>query len=66
VAVGNPAKIVKQVSDEQLAWKTEGTGWYQRLPSEAKEDLLPCEPLQKPEENREKIKFPTTYSPRKR
>jgi phenylacetic acid degradation protein/carnitine operon protein CaiE len=66
VAVGNPAKIVKQVSDEQLAWKTEGTAWYQRLPREAKEDLLPCEPLHEPEENREKLKFSTTYSPRKR
>jgi hypothetical protein len=36
------------------------------LPREAKEDLLPCEPLHEPEENREKIKFSTTYSPRKR
>jgi len=66
VVVGNPAKIVKQVSDEQLAWKTEGTGWYQRLPGEAKADLAPCDPLQEPEENREKLKFPTTYQPRKR
>lgn len=66
VVVGNPAKIVKQVSDEQLAWKTEGTGWYQRLPGEAKADLAPCDPLNEPEENREKIKFPTIYQPRKR
>jgi carbonic anhydrase/acetyltransferase-like protein (isoleucine patch superfamily) len=66
VVVGNPAKIVKQVSDEQLAWKTEGTGWYQRLPGEAKADLAPCDPLQEPEENREKLKFSTAYQPRKR
>jgi len=33
VVVGNPAKIVKDVSDEMLAWKTEGTALYQRLPS---------------------------------
>ena len=31
VVVGNPAKIVKQVSDEMLAWKTEGTALYQAL-----------------------------------
>src|SRR5450830_122165 len=28
VVVGNPAKIVKQVSDEMLEWKTEGTALY--------------------------------------
>src|ERR1700682_5338733 len=32
VVVGNPAKIVKDVSDEMLAWKTEGTALYQALP----------------------------------
>ena len=33
VVVGNPAKIVKEVSDEMLAWKTEGTALYQALPA---------------------------------
>lgn len=45
VVVGNPAKIIKDVSDEMLAWKTEGTGWYQRLPEELHESLRECEPL---------------------
>ena len=45
VVVGNPAKIVKDVSDEMLKWKTEGTGWYQRLPKELHETLKECEPL---------------------
>src|SRR3982750_3479379 len=29
---GNPAKIIKQVTDEMIAWKTEGTKLYQQLP----------------------------------
>jgi carbonic anhydrase/acetyltransferase-like protein (isoleucine patch superfamily) len=33
VVVGNPAKIVKDVTDEMLAWKTEGTRLYQGLPA---------------------------------
>src|SRR5258708_7971889 len=33
VAVGNPAKIVKDVSDEMLEWKTKGTQLYQQLPA---------------------------------
>jgi len=45
VVVGNPAKIVKEVSDEMLAWKTEGTALYQALPGRLRETLRPCEPL---------------------
>ena len=45
VVVGNPAKIVKDVSDEMIEWKTEGTGWYRRLPKELHETLKECEPL---------------------
>lgn len=52
LVVGNPAKIIKQVSDEMIAWKTEGTGLYQKLPSDCQASLLPCEPLTEIEENR--------------
>jgi len=45
LVVGNPAKIVKQVSDEMLAWKSEGTRLYQGLPARLRESLEPCEPL---------------------
>lgn len=49
VAVGNPAKIIKTVSDEMLNWKTEGTAIYQALPGEMQSGWKPCEPL-RPEE----------------
>ena len=52
LVVGNPAKIVKQVSDEMIAWKTEGTKLYQKLPQDCHSSLLPCEPLTEIEENR--------------
>ncbi len=52
VIVGNPAKIIKDVSDEMLKWKTEGTGWYQRLPKELHETLIECEPLREVPEDR--------------
>ncbi len=45
VVVGSPAKIVKQVSDEMLAWKKEGTRIYQGLPKDCFATLHPCEPL---------------------
>src|SRR3954465_14684754 len=34
LVVGNPSKIIKQVSDEMIKWKTEGTKLYQQLPKE--------------------------------
>jgi len=52
LVVGNPAKIIKQVSDEMIQWKTEGTGLYQQLPSDCHASLLLCEPLTEIEENR--------------
>lgn len=45
VVAGNPGKIIKQVSDEMLAWKTEGTRLYQALPAQIKEHWKSCEPL---------------------
>jgi len=45
VVVGNPARVVKDVSDEMLAWKTEGTRLYQALPAQLHRSLKPCEPL---------------------
>lgn len=45
LVVGNPARIIREVSDEMLAWKTEGTKLYQQLPAECRESLRPCEPL---------------------
>lgn len=52
LAIGNPAKIVKEVSDEMIAWKTKGTALYQALPGECYEGLKECEPLREPEEDR--------------
>ena len=52
VVVGNPGRITKDVSDEMLAWKTEGTRVYQALPAALRETLIPCEPLRSIPEGR--------------
>jgi phenylacetic acid degradation protein len=49
---GNPGKIIKQVSDEMISWKTDGTKLYQALPKEMHESWKPCEPLRELPENR--------------
>ena len=52
VVVGNPAKIVKEVSDEMIAWKSKGTALYQQLPADCYASLRECEPLREIEPNR--------------
>lgn len=52
LVVGNPGKIIKQVSDEMINWKTKGTQLYQALPGECHESLRPTEPLREEEKNR--------------
>jgi len=43
--VGNPAKKIKDVSDDMMAWKTEGPKLYQQLPTTMMESWAACEPL---------------------
>ena len=43
--VGNPGKVIKQVSDDMINWKTKGTALYQSLPKDLYETLQACEPL---------------------
>lgn len=67
LVVGNPAKVVKEISDEMLAWKTMGTALYQELPSECQQTLRQCEPLREAEPNRpEQAKMYETWEKVKR
>ena len=45
LVVGNPGKIIKQVSDDMIAWKTKGTSLYQALPQDCFDSLRECQPL---------------------
>ena len=54
LVVGNPGKIIKEVSDEMIDWKTAGTQLYQQLPTDCHNSLEQVEPLQEVPENRPK------------
>ncbi|MFV0573368.1 MAG: transferase hexapeptide repeat family protein [Xanthomarina gelatinilytica] len=51
LVVGNPAKVIKEVSDVMIAWKTKGTQLYQQLPADCHETLKEVEPLREVPEN---------------
>jgi phenylacetic acid degradation protein len=52
LVLGNPAKIIKEVTDDMIQWKTKGTDLYRALPAECHASLTLCEPLREPETNR--------------
>lgn len=60
LVVGNPAKVIKQVSDEMIAWKTKGTQLYQQLPKDCHESLKEVEPLR--EVPKDRIVQENTYA----
>ena len=52
--VGHPAKAIKDISDEMIAWKTAGTRLYQQLPTDCHDSLREVEPLREIPANRPK------------
>lgn len=45
LVVGNPGKVIKEVTDEMINWKSKGTALYQTLPADLRESLQEHEPL---------------------
>ena len=52
LVVGNPAKVIKSVTDEMIAWKTMGTKLYQSLPADMHNSLKEVAPLRSPQINK--------------
>lgn len=55
LVAGVPAKIVRDLSDQEIAWKTEGTGSYQQLVLRCLQSLREVAPLTEPEPGRGRI-----------
>jgi phenylacetic acid degradation protein len=57
---GNPAKIIKEVSDEMIKWKTEGTLLYQGLPAMMRKSWKPVKSADRVKGKNKKLQ-PVTY-----
>ena len=57
VVVGNPGKIIKQVTDEMVEWKTAGTKLYQQLPAEMFKHWKETQPLRNESEQEKEVKL---------
>jgi len=52
LAMGVPARVVRDLKPEELAWKAQATHEYQELTVRCLATLRPCEPLAAPEADR--------------
>ena len=55
LAAGIPAKILRPLTDRDIAWKREGTADYQRLVLRSQRSLKQVEPLREIEPNRPRV-----------
>ena len=62
LAVGSPAKVIRELSAEEIAWKRQGTGVYQRLALEGLAKITPAEALTTAEPDRRRAEAPA-YDP---
>jgi phenylacetic acid degradation protein len=58
LVAGLPAKLIRSLSDEEIAWKSEGTATYQELTRRCLATLVECEPLTAVEADRRRIELP--------
>ncbi|MEZ5447484.1 MAG: DapH/DapD/GlmU-related protein [Thiolinea sp.] len=52
LAAGSPARIIRELSDEEIAWKQAGTRDYQHLARRSMTSMVEVSPLTEPEANR--------------
>ncbi len=52
LVIGAPARVVRELSEQELAWKATGTREYQQLADRCRDSLRECEPLRSPEAGR--------------
>ena len=58
LAAGMPAKLIRQLSDEELAWKMDGTRTYQHLTQRCLATMVEADALTEVEPNRRRIRMP--------
>lgn len=58
LAAGIPARVIRLLSDEEMAWKVEGTHTYQDLARRCLSTMVECEPLCEAEPDRPRIHMP--------
>jgi phenylacetic acid degradation protein len=63
LVAGVPARVVRELREQELEWKVEGTRTYQELTVRSLTTMREVKPLIEVEANRKRIKFPEKVKP---
>ena len=55
LVAGLPAKVIRGLREDEVAWKAEGTAEYQRLTARSLATMVVCDPLSEEEPNRLRV-----------
>ncbi|OUM03514.1 phenylacetic acid degradation protein PaaY [Variovorax sp. JS1663] len=62
LVAGIPAKVRRQLDDDEIAWKREGTQIYQNLTRRCLAGMAEVQPLRSPEQHRPRLQSPEARS----
>ena len=62
--IGSPAKAIRELSEQELAWKQQGTREYQVLVERCKLTMHQVEPLRDVEPDRKRLAFDENLKPK--
>ncbi len=63
LVAGVPAKVVRDLSEQEMQWKAEGTHTYQQLAVRSATTMREVAPLDKVEPDRKRLEFPEHVKP---
>ncbi len=62
MVVGMPARVIRQVTDAELAWKSHGTAQYHELAVRSRETMRETEALSEAEPGRQRMQWESAHS----
>jgi phenylacetic acid degradation protein len=65
LVVGSPARILRELTEQELSWKRTGTVQYQQLVERCKHSMREVAPLSAPEPDRQRLHFDHPFAPPK-
>ena len=60
LVAGNPGRVIRQFTGEEVRWRNRGDGEYNRLARESHHDLVACQPLTAVEPDRPRVRANAT------
>lgn len=64
LVIGSPARVIRDLTEQELAWKRVGTKQYQELVARCKNSLREVEPLSAEEPGRQRLSFGDAIIPK--